>query len=520
MALFSRRRLLVSLHRSAAIVSQEKLKDWVARLNMISDDYVATEWELILLEAFSHLGSLRYEPEELGRVDLCFESVDGSVSFAADIIAVSDRQLHKENPAAFFAYELRRKLRKGRITCGTLFYEIREKDHRQGWGRGHERVLLLPHVSAFSKIIFNDNWLTFIAAIHANPASRHEFHAFQSGETDVRVSYMPCSDRLNFYGSHGSYTSANVLTDNSLFNSLQRKAKKLKKINHRGMRGIIVCDGGCELLTIPPGWESYSTREITAELFRQFKSIDFVLIIGVKSSPRLHLTLSSSHQYAPQLFLNPRLKDDFPCFRSVLVSMLKRLPPPQMSPGNVINEVKWDRPKLSPSSYTGGWRWSDNSTRMSSRELLAVLSGGLPQDQFLENHRLANGGHGFLTRFASGREITGIALEPRPDEDDDYLTIYFGSPDCCETAVCDAFTESEILVPSRELLYFLAGIINRGELMSYAHPSNGFEKGIAAGQTIQGARYRRDGNRGWIHLKFGDRDPAVSPFWVPGSGSR
>ena len=270
MALFSRRRLALSLHRNSTIVSQDKLKDWVARLNTISDDYVATEWELILLEAFAQLGSLRYEPEEFGRVDLYFESVDGRLSFAADIIAISDRQLHKENPAAFFADEFRRKLRKAGIIHGTFFYKILEKDHSQGWGRGHQRVLLLPHVSAFPTTIFNENWLTFITAIRANPGSRHEFHAFQSGETDVRVSYMPCSGRLNFYGSHGSYTSANVLTDNSLFNSLQRKAKKLKKINPRGMRGIIVCDGGCELLTIPSGWESYNTREITTELFRQF----------------------------------------------------------------------------------------------------------------------------------------------------------------------------------------------------------------------------------------------------------
>jgi hypothetical protein len=519
MALFSRRRLSVSLHRNAAIVSQEKLKDWVARLNTISDDYVATEWELILLEAFTQLGSLRYEPEELGRVDLDFESADGRVLFAADIIAVSDRQLHKENPAAFLADEFRRKLRKAEIIHGTFFYKILEKDHSQGWGRGHERVLLLPHVSAFPTTIFNENWLTFITAIRANPASKHEFHAFQPDETDVRLSYMPCSGRLNFCGSHGSYTSANVLTDNPLFNSLQRKAKKLKRINPRGMRGIIVCDGGCELLTIPPSWESYSIREITAELFRQFKSIDFVLTIGIKGSPSLPFTSFSSYQYVPQLFPNPRL-NDLPHFRAILSSMLKQLPPPQMSPGNVINEVKWDRPKLSPSFYTGGWRWSDNSTRMSSRELLAVLSGGLPQDQFLENHRLANGGHGFLTRFASGREITGIALEPRPDEDDDFLTIYFGSADRCETSVCDASREPEILVPSQQLLYFLAGIINQGEFLSYVNPSDGFEKGVSTGRTIQGACYRHDGNRGWIHLKFGDRDPAVSPFWVQGSGSR
>jgi hypothetical protein len=149
MALFSRRRLSVSLHRNSTIVSQEKLKDWVSRLNTISDDYVATEWELILLEVFSQLGSLQYEPEELGRVDLNFESADGRVSFAADIIAISDRQLHKENPAAFFADELRRKLRRAGIIHGTLFYKIGERNHPQGWGRGHERVLLLPHVSAF-----------------------------------------------------------------------------------------------------------------------------------------------------------------------------------------------------------------------------------------------------------------------------------------------------------------------------------------------------------------------------------
>src|SRR5258706_11465033 len=98
-ALFTRRVIGKCLDKNAEFVSTAKLRDWVQRLNKVSNDYVATEWEVVLLWAFEKFGKVRHEPP-LGRrpLDVVFESFDGKLRFAADIVAISDQTLHDRNP--------------------------------------------------------------------------------------------------------------------------------------------------------------------------------------------------------------------------------------------------------------------------------------------------------------------------------------------------------------------------------------------------------------------------------------
>src|SRR3954471_19075024 len=52
-ALFARRVIDSYLRENQALVSEQTPRDRVQRLNTVSDDYVATEWELVLLSAFA-----------------------------------------------------------------------------------------------------------------------------------------------------------------------------------------------------------------------------------------------------------------------------------------------------------------------------------------------------------------------------------------------------------------------------------------------------------------------------------
>jgi hypothetical protein len=514
MALFSRRRLWQSLINVQGKLSSHKLKDFVSRLNSDIDEYAATEWELVVLDAFSQLGSVRYEPEDMGHVDIDFRSPDGAISFAADVITISDNQLHKENPAKFFADEMRRRIRKRQITHGSFFYEIGEKHRHGNWGRGSKRSLLLPHVMEFPSAIFDASWRSFLGSIRDQPGSNHSFHAFRDSVIDVRVTYAP-NVSLIFSGSHGSYTSANVLTDNPLFSSLRQKARKLKSTKAEKPIGMIVCDGGCQLLTTPAGWESYQINQIIAEFFRERRTIAFVLIVAIKSSPRTFVTLDSIHDYSPTLFMNPSLTNSLPNLLPIFASMVQRLPKIYIPPSNVASEVKWYRPILKPEFYIGGWQWTANTVRMSSRELMSLLTGALPSAAFAQNHRLGNGGNSFLTQMANGKKIISAKVERKTDEDDDDIIFEFGGAFRAVKVLDCVAIDSCVALPSREFLYFLAGIVKLEELLAHVSPPDGFERATAAGQMINEALSGRYGKSHWIQLTFGARDPAVSPFWTP-----
>src|ERR1035441_7581095 len=104
MALFARRVIQRCLNANAAFVSTGHLRDWVRRLNTVSNYYVATEWEVVLVSVFAQFGCVQPEPPLGGArpIDLVFEAPDGGLKFGADIAAVSDQSLHERNPIERF----------------------------------------------------------------------------------------------------------------------------------------------------------------------------------------------------------------------------------------------------------------------------------------------------------------------------------------------------------------------------------------------------------------------------------
>jgi hypothetical protein len=508
MAMFSRRRLWRALINRA---HDQKLKDWVSRLNSESEDYVANEWELILLDVFSQFGSVEYEAERYGRPDILFQCASPDISFVADVATVSDRSLHKKNPSASFSNELRRRVRKEGIDCGSFFFEIGERAESLTGGRGHKRSLLLPHVSEFPAIIFNEAWSRFLRDIRTRPAEHHLFRVSKPQLVDVTVGYQPSQSRT-FTGLHASYTGANVLTKNVLFSSLREKARKLKNIRHGGLLGVIICDGGCNLLTERSDWSTYKVDEIVTDFFRQHSFINFVMIIGVKTSQGSILNRSFASEYLPKLFVNGHPNDSVIKLQEIVNSVVKELPRIHTTPANVAEVIKW---KDHQEVYVGGWEWSASTSRISSRELVALLAGKLSPARFADNHQLGNGNNAFLVRLASGQVMVGASLEYRRDEDDDGILLEFDSAFSDRHRIIRMCSEDEIRLPSRELLLFLAGMIKREELMRSVSPADNFAEFWCSGRMIERASYQSDDSRGWICLKFGSRDPAVAPFWVP-----
>jgi hypothetical protein len=424
MAMWPRRRIQRYLEENSHFVSQSTLHDWVQRLNTISDDYVATEWEVALLNGFARVGTVQHEPA-LGkkRIDLVFTSSSGKLAFGADIATISDQQLHRENPVEAFSEELGRRTRKANIRTGGFSFHIQEKRQPTNLGSGNQRSLLLPATSGFGTHIFNASWQDFIRLVKSQPNTGREYTA-RSKSPVVLVSIVYHPGRLGvFQGQHGSYTGATVVDDNPLFNALKVKARQLKKSGYAGPNGIIICDGGCRMLTSWPDWSTYSMAQVVAEFFRQHGSVEFVSIIAIKQGSQWG---RNEYVYDPKCFLPKRSRISEGDLGVLLVEVVHRLPPIQLTPENAVRVMKWK--KSGKYGGLGGWSVGGNKIKISARDLLALMAGQLDQERFVKGY--STGASNFFDlRLKRGELITSATVERRPDEDDDWVTFEFSEPD-------------------------------------------------------------------------------------------
>lgn len=424
MAMWARRRIQRYLEENSAFVSQSTLHDWVQRLNTISDDYVATEWEVALLNAFATLGTVQHEPA-LGRkrIDLVFTSSNSKLSFGADIATVSDQQLHRENPVEAFSEELSRRARRTNIRTGGFSFHVGEKQQPTYLGSGNQRSLLLPAASGFGTCIFNPEWEDFIRLVKSQPSKSREYTArSKSPAVLVSIVYHPGTFGV-FQGQHGSYTGATVVNDNPLFNALKAKARQLKKSGYTGPRGTIICDGGSRMLTSWPDWSTYSMAQVVAEYFRQHRSVDFVAIVAIKQGNSWG---RSEYVYDPKCFFSKRSRVSAPDLVGLIAEVVRRLPPVQLTPENAVRVMKWKKSgKYGP---LGGWSVGGNKVKISARDLLALMAGRLDQERFVKGYS-TGAANFFDLRLNRGELITGASVERAPDEDDDWITFEFGKPD-------------------------------------------------------------------------------------------
>jgi hypothetical protein len=100
MTLFARRTLQRVLSENARFLTPKQSENACGLLNTPHDNYLATEWEQIILNAASKFGTVEHEPL-LGKSkpDLLFRSNDRSFEFIADIAAPSDKGFDALNPA-------------------------------------------------------------------------------------------------------------------------------------------------------------------------------------------------------------------------------------------------------------------------------------------------------------------------------------------------------------------------------------------------------------------------------------
>jgi hypothetical protein len=434
--MFARRIVQKCLNENAQFVCQRNLHDWVQRLNTVSDDYAATEWEVVLLWALSKSGgTIQHEPSLGGRpIDIVFRSGDSSFQFGADIVTISDQGLHKRNPINQLREELTRRVSRIGTVSGGFSIRVNETRPTPSRGMRLKRQLQLPAINQFPSLIFNEGFERFLKAAQGSPAQGHTYVVQSSlPAVDVTITYEPGKAGVGTL-SYGSYTSTTVIDDNPLYNALKGKAEQLKNSKYHGILGVFACDRSSRIFSESPHWATYSANEVVREFFRQYSSISFVVTIAVASSLS-NFGGRSKLEFQEQVITRKGNEPWRTQLESLVNQSMPLLPKIKDSPENTVNRLKWNRSTLWTKPYLGGSHMSAGpngvrTIRISSRELLDLLAGKLNYKRFAENHAITHGGENIFSIVRNqGAMIDSAAVEFCPLEDDDWIEFKFRRAD-------------------------------------------------------------------------------------------
>jgi hypothetical protein len=256
-------------------IAPDRARDLLGKLNSPRRQAIAAEWEVVVTASLSHLAEVRYElPMGTVRPDLCvrFECDGRDIEFIADIVAVSDEQTDKRNPADFFFEEFSRVAANAGFANGG--FDIRIRDLISGQYPNKSQRLLLPSKGDIPQFLKRE-MKAFFREIKSAPAKLHVFERNEPG-VQLTITYNPSSIGHNT-GGHALCAAPFSLRHNSLFCRLEEKATQLKNSGYAGLMGIIVVDGDCHSLrSTYPGAGPWSRDQIVEEFLRLHSRITFI----------------------------------------------------------------------------------------------------------------------------------------------------------------------------------------------------------------------------------------------------
>jgi len=422
MFVFSRRAVQERLHALASVLDPDQGDALAVRLNTPGGDRLAAMWEVIFLHAFSQVGNLKVEQVLANgkRPDVAFTFPDGcSVGLVADITAVSDEGLDKENPIQQLYAEIAREARKAGLPPGGISY--RTESRREPVGGGDKVFLRLPSPGEFPTFL-KDHIRPFLRQAKIEGAQVAPL-VIDTPKVSLSIAY----DGSQFStGSYPSYDHATSLEANPIMNRLKGKASgQLKDIGLNALKGVIVCDADCANMrfrsTSPPQG-TFSPEAIARKFLQTNTSFDFVIFATVRSE-RQGFVPSEVHTLEVLLITLAEGKKE-ERMKSLCLALIPHIPTPIK---NITNAALRCREEGVGENSIGGYHMSCNHVRVSARALMDVLSGKMSVQEWESEHKWSV--NPFLMRTMEGRGIVKAELMFGGDKDDDDIEFTFGSHD-------------------------------------------------------------------------------------------
>jgi hypothetical protein len=446
MAIFSRRTLQRLIGENASFLSKKQTRRHVDGLNRMNKERsLATEWEVLLINALNKLGNVVHEKDFGGsrRGDVYFEAKGNPTErFLADITTISS----KPDPYETLWDELMRIVAERGLRPNSFNLRVgvvNEVNHNVG-----SRVRLkIPGRARFNQLIFNEQFERFLSLVSRN---RNDIQSYEinTHEAELTVGYNPAQR----FSSSGTYLNVNPdyvqkypVTHNRLYSALERKAHQLKGTNFNGPLGIIVCDSDNSLLSkVSSAGLSRTTDEIVYSFLTEEQAISFVILVGVHHRWADYIDIPhwarDQERYEVAFYLFKGKNFDTARYVQGIVQLLPRvLPKPVQSPVNAINWLKGRWPSEGM-SFQGGYEMAlgskVNSIKISSRALLDLLSGKVSQQEFLQLHDFTRPGlpehttrNPFKLALGNFQLFSKVSLEKSDSKDDDWITFEFGEAD-------------------------------------------------------------------------------------------
>jgi hypothetical protein len=423
MAIFSRRTLQRLINENAGFLSKQQLRKHVDALNKANEHSLGAEWEIVLLNVFSKLGTVTHEPKLGTRPDLHFVSnADKSQEFIADIATVSDRGVDDRSPILALRIRLSDIIYKRGLKNSAFSLKVGSEVDNKVWPRPNPR-LKIPHRSNLDRDVFNKQFFQFIEAVSLAPEKQHtHFITSTTPSVEIRITYDPSQERASVSPVYKELTS---LVQNTVYSRLERKAGQLAKANYNGHRAIIICDGGCYHLNSKRYFYGTDVDDVVRYFLREHLGISFVLTLvveqafGSEAQRKLNGTLYPGEAFA-------QVGSEI---REAIEKMGRFFPEAERSASNAVHLLEGAKTHEGM-TFRGGHGVSDNEIRISARGLLELLSGRITQEQFFRAHPWMSISNPFDSQLSRGRLITEIGIEKGGEErDDDWLTMTFGQPD-------------------------------------------------------------------------------------------
>lgn len=428
MAIFSRRTLQRLINENADFLKPSQVRDHVNKLNIGSERSLDTEWEALLLNIFSKLGSVTHEPQLPGitsRPDIHFKS--SQQNFIADIACISDKGTDELNPVqALYDRLMRTADEKG--LRGNSFGLNVEGNHKQILRGKTKPKLKIPPRSRFDQEVFNDSFYRFVDAICSSPLEKR-VHSVETEQLHFTISYDPSQPYATM--SHLGFTGLTFIDQNTIYNRLLEKAQKLIGVEESALLGVMLCDGDCEALRSHRHFASYHVDDVVHYFLERYPEICFVFTFLVVQQ----FGHNARNEFATAWYVGRSHSAHVDKIEAILREATQFFPEPERDATNAKHLLN-SRVNNEGDSFIGGVTMSGDEIKISARAVMDLLSGRLSQQDFLEAHNFVPTSHGtyignpFEYERQQGRLIREVTVESGGERrDDDWLRIRFGESD-------------------------------------------------------------------------------------------
>jgi hypothetical protein len=430
MAIFARRRLQLMLDELAPLITDERSRDLVERMESKKiDQALNAEMELGLTWAIAQLGPVEVEPEwysEKRLPDLFSDHLFAGQETVIEITALSDAKLPADEGMRNASAKITQEAGKIRRGAGRhLSFYFFEETVRVG--RDSIRRVCVPRDLAMSDVIHSQlkRWL--------KGQDRNDGDKLQIADGMLKVVLTWHDREQGRYNFHTSMPpEIRHITDNYVYRALEAKAKQLRNVHFSGTRCVILADVGSTAL------RRFDQHDHTNRVFdggqisnaflasKPDPGIDVVAIVTPNRRSSGLAGYRDTVEWKIGLCCRPGVGIDPSGFDRIAMILPK--PRREGYQSRQLHEQSVFA-HTSKGRYMGtmiSWRKGEKSEiKFSARALLDLLAGRITPEQAKRVFD-TTAGNALKHHLDRGETIADLRLEPGgPDADDDHIVISF-----------------------------------------------------------------------------------------------